>query len=109
MGPGAVYGERAVTVDAAVVGDRRMALVVRGGCRGIPAMRGASARLLGLFGLRSGRWPWPGEEPLDRRPMGFRGWICRGDGRSVMPPAPMAAPVIVAAVIVVADRDRTSR
>ena len=55
----------------------------------------------GRSGPRSGGWPWPGEQPVDRCLMENRERIGQGDGRSVMLPAPVVAPATV-----VADRGR---
>ena len=104
VGPGAVYGERALTVGTSVVGDRRMVRDAgRAGCH-VPPMSGIFVGPWGRSGPRSGGWPWPGEQPVDRCLMENRERIGQGDGRSVMLPAPVAAPATV-----VADRDGTSR
>jgi hypothetical protein len=103
-GLGDVYGERALSVGAAGVGDGRMVRDAgRGGC-GIFQMSGIFVGPWGRFGPQSGGWPWAGEPPVDRRLMGSRGRIGQGDGRSVMLPAPVVAPATL-----VADRGGTSR
>ena len=78
-GLGAVYGERALTVGSAVVGDRRM---VRGagrggGCRITPTSEVSVGRQV-WFEARSGRLRWPGEQPVDRCLIGNRGRIGQG-------------------------------
>lgn len=104
VGPGAVYGERALTVGTSEVGARRMVCDAgRAGCH-VPQKSGIFVGPWGRSGPRSGGWPWPGEHPVDRCLMENQERIGQGDGRRVMLPAPVAAPATV-----VADRDGTSR